>query len=159
MWTVVSHLRAQIFYHAWKRLMQRVAERKVNKGMIRGCFFTFKWYKVFVPEFNFIETYKAFYTKLIMQICCILRINLWKCKHWCTELIAGWSNTAGKPTAGLSYQTRNTRLEEANFVQGVLECLSKKLALRARTLNAALARYTPNYKHDVAEKWKKEKAK
>ena len=53
---------------------------------------------------------------------------------------------------GLSYQTRNTRLEKANFVRGVLECLSKKLALRAQTLNAALARYTPDYKHDVAEK-------
>ena len=53
---------------------------------------------------------------------------------------------------GLSYQTRNTSLEEANFVQGVQECLAKKLALRARTLNAALAKYTPNYKHDVAEK-------
>ena len=75
------------------------------------------------------------------------------------ELIAGWSNTAEKPTVGLSYQTKNTRLEDANFVQGVQECLSKKLALRARTLNAAQARYTPNYKHDAAEKWKKEKAK
>ena len=53
---------------------------------------------------------------------------------------------------GLSYQTKNTRLEDANFVQGVQECLSKKLALRARTLNTAQARYTPNYKHDAAEK-------
>lgn len=53
---------------------------------------------------------------------------------------------------GLFYKTRNTRLEEANFVQGVLECPSKKLALRARTLNAAQARYTPNYKHDAAKK-------
>ena len=60
---------------------------------------------------------------------------------------------------GLSYQTRNTRLEEASFLQGVLECLSKKLALRVRTLNAAQARYTLNYQHDVAEKWRKEKAK
>ena len=60
---------------------------------------------------------------------------------------------------GLSYQTKNTRLEDANFVQGVQEHLSKKLALRVRTLNDAQARYTPNYKHDVAEKRKKEKAK
>ena len=133
MWTVVSHLRAQTFYHAWKRLMQRVSERKVNKSMIRSCFFTFKGH---IHETNHASA-DVQHTKIA------------------TELIAGWSNTAGKSTVGLSYQTRNTRLEDANFVQGVQECLSKKLALRARTPSAALARYTPNYK----QKWKKEKAK
>ena len=37
--------------------MQRVADRVENKSMIRGGFLTFKSYKVFVPELNFIETY------------------------------------------------------------------------------------------------------